>query len=235
MTSALKGINVENVKPEELGELVGQAMSQVGSEGLSWSSCASTWSGVGVIVASIVVGIFALIKSKSESAITKDYNSKIDNSNASFNNLIDRSNNWQTRIPADISSYNDQINYDYQQLYYYQQQYYYAQDQQQQQMYANYIRQYQDDIYQANNSIAQLNQLFQSYTADPSIALADAANFLGQRDSALADLTAQMNSALAAAPGNQRLGRNLGIGAGVGAAAGTFLLVRGIHEGACAR
>jgi hypothetical protein len=233
MDAALAGIDVEKVTGEELGEIVGQALSKVGSEGLSWGSCASTWTGVGVIVAAVVVGIFAIIKSKSTSAIQKDYLEQRNSESARFTDLIDRSANWETRIPADIIAQNNQLQQDYYQLEYYRQQAQFAQTQEEAQMYYRYMQDYQQSIYYRTQAIIELQSLWTRYLADPSLSAADVASYTAQMETRIAELLAQEAVAVAEAPANQRLGRNLGIGAGVGAAAGTYLLVRGIREGGC--
>ncbi len=70
---ALAGIDPEKVTAQELGEVVGQALRQIGSEGLAWSACATTWTGIGIAIAAVIVGIIALTKNKSDAKIQEEY------------------------------------------------------------------------------------------------------------------------------------------------------------------
>ena len=71
------------------------------------------------------------------------------------------------------------------------------------------------------------------YANNPSQVAVDAAAIAAQRDATVASLHVQENNAVAAAPSNQKLGQQLFIGAGIGAAIGAGLLIYGFKEGAC--
>ena len=232
INTSLRGIDPTSLRPEEMGEIVGRALSNVRAEGLYWSGCAQVWTGAAVIAAAVVTGIIAIIKSKSDTSIRKDWEKKIADQTTTYNGQIDGTRNWQTSIPNSIASYQNEIAYAQQQQQYYQQQYYNAQDQASQQQALNALRQLDQLINNDNAAIQTLIALFIKYTADPSSAEVDAVALQVARDAALADLASQESVALAKSPSNQAVGKKLGIGAGIGAAIGAGLLIHGIHDGA---
>jgi hypothetical protein len=104
------------------------------------------------------------------------------------------------------------------------------------------IQNLNSDISWRYQDISSLQAAIARYTADPSLAEADALALTAKRDRAIADLQAAMaadlakvqldgQNAVGEAPSNQALGKKLGIGAGIGAAIAAALIVHGIHDG----
>lgn len=233
MESALNGINPEQLKPEELAEIVGLALSQVRSEGLSWSSCTAQWTGVAVVVAAVVVGVFAIIKHKSESQFRKEWEKKIADERAPYDTEINRALNWQTQILKDKQTLTDSLNNTYEQYGYWYNQYYYSQDPQSQRNAAQQLQSlYQTMIYY-QTLLNNLDAQYARYQADPSLALTEANALIVERDQALADLAVRQDEAWAKLPHDNAIYRGIGIGAGLGAGVGAYLAYSGIRGGGC--
>jgi hypothetical protein len=131
ITTSLNGIDPSTLKPEEVGQIVGAAVSDVQTTGLYWNGCADVWTGAAIIAAAVVAGIFAIVKSKSVASIQSDYEAKIaqqktdtanqvtqtqqqysdniTNTTNSYNKQISDTNNWQTAFPTDIQNENSTI------------------------------------------------------------------------------------------------------------------------------
>lgn len=130
--TAMNGIDPSTLQPSELGQIVGQALSNVQTTGLYWDGCASIWTGAAVIAAAVVAGIIAIVKSKSASSIQSSYNAKIAaqqaanaqqiqqtqnqyaaniaSTKSSYQQQISDTNNWKTAFPANINTQNGNIN-----------------------------------------------------------------------------------------------------------------------------
>jgi hypothetical protein len=247
VNSSLRGIDESTLTPQETGEIVGQALTGVHTEGLYWSGCANVWTGAALITAAVVTGIFAIIKSKSTSSIQSDYQNKIANSNSNFNTQISNDQNWQTAYPQiiqtdknDVAQANTYINQDENELVNARVNYANANTTQQENEYQSQITSLEDnisvnqnDINADQNDISNAQNQIAIYTANPAQVQIDVTSLGAQRDQAQTDLSTQETAAVAAAPANQALGVKLGIGAGIGAAVGAGLLIYGIKEGAC--
>jgi hypothetical protein len=231
INSALRGIDPATLSQQEMADIVARALAGVRSEGLYWSGCAQFWTGAAVIAAAVVAGIFAIVKSKSEASVKKDWDTKISDTTGAYNASIDMTRNWQTGIPNAEAAYQQDMNNLQQSFNYYYQMYQQAQTQQEQQQYSQYLQQIQQQYQNDVNAVAALQALFDKYTADPTLAEPDAVALEQARDAALADLANQEAAALANVPGNQALAKKLGIGAGIGGAIGAALIVHGIHDG----
>jgi hypothetical protein len=131
LNTALKGIDPSTLKPDEIGQIVGQAVADVQTTGLYWDGCANIWTGAALIAAAVVAGVFAIVKSKSAASIQSDYaakiaqqqkdtaaslastqasyTSQISNTQASYDKQISDTNNWQTAFPKDIATANGAI------------------------------------------------------------------------------------------------------------------------------
>jgi hypothetical protein len=131
LNTALKGIDPSTLKPDEIGQIVGQAVADVQTTGLYWDGCASIWTGAALIAAAVVAGVFAIVKSKSAASIQADYaakiaqqqkdtaaslastqasyTSQISSTQASYGKQISDTNNWQTAFPKDIANANSSI------------------------------------------------------------------------------------------------------------------------------
>jgi hypothetical protein len=233
MDASLRGIDPSTLKPEELGELVGTAITQVRGEGLSWSSCASTVTGAAVVVAALVVGVIAMVKSKSEAKVRAEYAKKRTEKTDLYNNAAAATRNWQTTIPNDIQWYDNQIRQAYYDIQYYQDAYYRTDDPAQRDSYYRQIQSLQQRIQQYQYQINLLYTQWDRYAADPSLAEADAVAIEVERDQVLADLLVQEGDAVARVPRDRKQAVGLGIGAGLGAAVGGYLLVDGLRDGGC--
>ncbi len=236
MNSSLRGIDPATLSSSEMGEIVGQSLADIHTEGLYWSGCANVWTGAAIITAAIVAGSIAIVKSKSISAIQSDYNNRISNTISSDNQAIADTNNWKTAFPQRISDLNNQIRSDQSDISYLQSELNTAEqqgDSAQVTIYQNEISADYSEINSDENAISDYSSKMVEYAANPSQVAVDAAAIAAQRDSTVANLHVQENNAVAAAPSNQKLGQQLFIGAGIGAAIGTGLLIYGFKEGAC--
>jgi hypothetical protein len=239
--ASLAGIDAEQVSASELGEVVGHALRQLGSEGLSWSSCATTWTGVGLAVAAVIVGIFALVKNKSDAKIKQEYASSRSGTTSTAESRIQLREHWKTAIPEKLKDERARLarasaEADVYEDLYEQERIYGDGSTESQQRLTEYSNRRQSAQYSASDAartISQLESLFSRYTANPDLAFVDIAEIRAQLEVDLTRLTAEEAAALARAPSERRLAGQLGIGAGIGAAAGTYLIVRGAQAGAC--
>jgi hypothetical protein len=70
-------VSQSNLSEQELGNLIGSALTKVEAQGLQFLGCANLPVGIVVAVAAVVVGIVALAKSKSEDSIARKYDKDI--------------------------------------------------------------------------------------------------------------------------------------------------------------
>ncbi len=121
LNSSLRGIDPASLTSQEMGEIVGQSLADIHTEGLYWSGCANVWTGAALITAAIVAGAIGMVKSKSISAIQADYNAKIastqnqyssdiTNTKNAYNQEISDAQNWKTTYPQKVSSAKNDIN-----------------------------------------------------------------------------------------------------------------------------
>jgi hypothetical protein len=234
MDSALAGIDPEKVSASELGEVVGHALSRVGSEGLSWGSCATTWTGVGAIIATVVVGIIAIIKAKSDKSIKEDHERDRTYETAEGQRWIGRAENWETRLPSDIASSADSLADAADDVAYYSSRLSNLDPEDDEySRYENLLRDARSQVNRLQADIRRMNEMLQRYRANPEAAPAEALQLRAQLEATIARINAEELQALAEAPANRRLAGHLGIGAGIGAAAGTYLIIRGVRDGGC--
>lgn len=66
---SLHGIDPVTLTPKELGEIFTDALMSSHSQGLSWSSCATAWTGAAILAVSVVAGVIAIIKARSQTTI----------------------------------------------------------------------------------------------------------------------------------------------------------------------
>jgi hypothetical protein len=131
INTALRGIDPSTLKASEVGQIVGQAVSDVQTTGLYWNGCTDVWAGSALIAAAIVAGVFAIVKSKSAASIQSDYQARIakqqaataasvtqtqnqysaniTNTTDSYNKQISDTNSWQTAFPTDIGNEKNSI------------------------------------------------------------------------------------------------------------------------------
>ena len=233
MDSAMRGIDPATLNAQETGEIVGQALAEIHTEGLYWSGCVKVWTGAALIAAAVVTGIIAILKSKSQSSIRNDYQNKINDSNNSYNNDISNANNWKTAYPNIIQSDQNNINNDENAISSLSYDEANATTQAQADAYAADIRDDQADIANQQADINFYNSKLIQYATNPGQVAIDVQAYGQERDAAALDLQNQETAAIAAAPGNQALGEKLGIGAGIGAAIGAGMLVYGIEQNGC--
>ena len=77
INSSMRGIDPTTLTAQETGDIVGQALAGIHTEGLYWSGCATVWTGAAIIAAAVVTTVFAVVKSKSISSIQSSYQTKI--------------------------------------------------------------------------------------------------------------------------------------------------------------
>jgi hypothetical protein len=125
--ASLDGIDPAKLTSEQLGQVIGDALAGVHAEGLYWSGCAQVWTGAAIVAAAVVVGIVALVKSKSVSSIQADYTKKLADQKSAddntitgtkngYNTSISNTRNWQTAYPGLIQSDQNGISNDQNQI-----------------------------------------------------------------------------------------------------------------------
>lgn len=245
MDSSVRGINPETLTSSELGDIVGQSLVAVQTEGLYWSGCSKMYTGIAVVAAAVVAAVIAHGKSKSIDSIQNDYNNKINNTKNVMNGKISDINNWQEAYPRKITSYSndiknsqddiDDLEWDYKEA---ERSYYYATTDSDRKYYSDKMNSIQtsikneySDIDYDNDMISYYSSKMSVYNANPAQVAIDAQATAVARDNAVANLTAEQKQAVADAPANQKLGSQLKIGAGIGAAIGAGLIVKGYKEG----
>ena len=235
--SSMTGIDAQNITATEMSQVSAQLLSAQATEGLSWSGCAGIGIGVAILVAAIVVGIVAIVKSKSVAAVQKDYQQQMsDTSSAYASNKIDMQNQPQTSV-NEIQANNNDVQYNNSKI----------------NSLANDINNadpnsssYASDVSDWSNQIKQLNQNTENDIAqneyltanmnnwnDPNYKAAQLANLAVQFQNDESNLQSQESTAVQMVPGNQALAKSLGIGAGIGAAVGIYLLVDGLTDNGC--
>ena len=232
--TAMTGIDAKNITATEMSQVSAQLLSTQTSVGLSWSGCAGIGVGVAILVAAVVIGIVAIVKSESAAAVTSDYESqKNDTSSAYASNKVDMQNQPQTSV-NEISANNNDISSNSDRIW----------------TLSNYINNadpnsstYASDVQGWSNQIKQLNQNTENDIAqnqslnanmnnwnDPNYKAAQLANLEVQYNNDEANLQSQESTAIQMVPANQALAKGLGIGAGIGAAVGIYLLVDGLSN-----
>jgi DNA repair exonuclease SbcCD ATPase subunit len=228
---------------EEFGVFTGRLLETVDPQGLSWSGCAGLASGVVLLVASVVVGIVALTKTAGESRIKKKYQDKRSQRTAKYNSDIAAVHGRLEAIDQEINNLNGDI-----------EQYENQIDEAQSDINYNLgiIAGSNDPevIKAAGDRIKTLNDNIDSYQAYIDNAQSSIAGlnlekddfqnpqFVANRLNALeidytADLSAinsEEQSKIDLIPANKRLAKTLGIGAGIGAAIGTYLTIDGTRD-----
>jgi hypothetical protein len=245
INSSLRGIDPDTLTSSEVGDIVGQSLAAIHTEGLYWSGCSKMWTGAAVIVAAVIAGTIAVAKSKSVSQIQSEYNKKITDTTNTMNQQIADTNNWQQAYPDHINSLNADLHNNQSDLSYYESKYNDAAwryststTTSDQQFYSNQMDSYRRSMNTAQSNIdyditkiSYYSSKIAEYTVNPAQVSIDASAQATARDTAIANLNAQEQNAIEDAPANQKLGRQLGIGAGVGAAVGAGLLINGFKEG----
>jgi len=217
VSESLNGVDPSTLTAAETGDLVAHALSDLHKEGLYWSGCASVWTGAAVIAAAVIVGVIAIGKSKSVTAIQSDYEQQIAdtksqnaqdiaNTTSDYNSQINFTNTWQSSIPDAVSSdrtgiANEQndINDQQYKLGVAQQNFNDATTQVDKDYYTGQInddlkriRDDNDAINSDNNDIDHLLNTFALYSANPEQAVVDAQNLASSRDAAVLQLQQQL-------------------------------------------
>jgi hypothetical protein len=234
VSTSLRGIDPTTLTSEETGEIVGQALAQMHTEGLYWNGCVNVWTGAALIAAAVIVGVVAIVKGRSVAAVQKDYANKISNSNNSYNTSISNAQNWKTAYPQIISQDQAQIGQDQSDINFANYELQFGDlTSAQAQFYSEEITERNNDIYANESSISYYSTEMGIYANNPGQVSVDVANWNQERDSAQSTLENEEVAAVAAVPANQKLAVGLGIGAGVGAAIGAGLLSWGLVDKGC--
>ena len=230
--TAMAGVDARNITATEMSQVSAQLLTSQASVGLSWSGCAGIGVGVAILVAAVVVGIVAIVKSASVAQVTADYENQISNAKSSYyHGVIDIQNQPQTSVNeiagnngtiennnGNIRSLENQINNLDPNT-------------------ANYDGIIQSWTNEENNLIASNNQLVQdnnnlnanmSNWNDPNYKAAQLASYRVTATDYIASLQTDEVTAIQMVPADQVLAKSLGIGAGIGAAVGIYLLVDGL-------
>ena len=233
---ALKGVSSESfakMTEAEQASVIGEALKASNAHGVAWTGCAGLVSGVVLIVAAVVVGIIGATKMTGEKRIRSKYAEKRSSLQAQLEadiyNVQNRPTQIQTQISnltTDISNANNQISYWQGQL-----------DaalangnlEAAQAANAN-IQSYQADVTSYNNQIVSLNNELSLYS-NPNYAANQIAAFNTDYASDLAALNSEEANKIALVPENQRIGKGMLLGAGIGAAIGTYLTIDGAQTG----
>ncbi len=225
---------------EEFGMFAGRLLDTVDPQGLSWSGCAGLTTGIILLVASVVVGIVALTKTAGEERIKKRYQTKKADRQQQYNSdkayvanrpeAIDQEINRNNR---DIEQYENKIDEAQSDINYNLGIIAGSQDPEVIKAAGDRIKQLNDDIdyYQAKidnvqSKIAGLLLEKEDYQ-DPQF-VANRLNAIEiDYNSDMSAINAEEQKKIDLIPANKRLAKTLGIGAGIGAAIGTYLTIDG--------
>jgi hypothetical protein len=83
-------VSQSNLSEQELGNLIGSALTKVEAQGLQFLGCANLPVGILVAAAAVAVGIVALVKTEGEKSITRRYNNWIKNFTWRYGDKLDK-------------------------------------------------------------------------------------------------------------------------------------------------
>lgn len=243
LTAALKGVNPEQMNPQQLSEVLASTMQNSNVEGLAWSGCAGLSIGIILVVSAVVVGIVALTKTKGEARIRRTYSEKRSSRTDTYNRKVFEINNKAQTIQLDINKYQGYITSNNQKMATLNGQISGALQSNpncssdpvcsqnvinwnleiqkllaDNQTYTNKINTLNIELAQWQNPVYVQNQLTLAQTEY-------------QQDMQTYEMQEQSDIALI--PANKALAKKLGIGAGIGAAIGTYLIIDGALDGGC--
>ncbi len=236
MDSLLKGVDPATVSGEELGLIMGEAISGSSSEGLSWSSCTTRNIGIAVAIAGAVVALIALAKQKSDEQIRIEHDKKRYDVKKHFDDEVELRQDWQTVLPekitttrAQVKSYQNSVDYwwahrDYED----------TNDEGEvvETGYENY-EYYRGLLAGAQTRLTNFEALLARYQGNPELALVDIQALEADRLAQNTQIGSDEAQAILDAPGiRQRLGR-IAIGGGIGAGVGAALILLGNRQGGC--
>ena len=235
--SAMSGINAQNMTSAELTQAMAQSLSSQNVEGLSWSGCGGMATGIVLLVAAVVVGVVAIVKSQGSARITASYESqkttRTSQYNSDYANMQNEPQIIQSQMQTNtntISSNNVQIavltgeiatasssdpNYSANI-----------------QTWAGQIQSITVDNQNLANSNTSLNLQLAQWN-DPTYMQTQLDTLTYNYHSDETTITTEESSAISLVPANQALAKGLGIGAGIGAAIGLYLVIDGAHDGGC--
>jgi hypothetical protein len=237
LSSALKGVNPESLSQEQMSEILASTLQSSEVEGLAWSGCAGIGVGVILVVAAVVTGIVALTKTRGEMRIRRDFANRKQNRTSQYTDRVNEINNKPQFLQGEINRNQGYINSNNQKI--------------------SVLTGQVSGALQANpncaadpnciNTVNGWNQEIQRLMADNqtytnriaalNLELAQWQNptfVQGQLQLAKTEYDQDMSAlemdeanAIALVPANKALAGKLGIGAGVGAALGTYLIIDG--------
>lgn len=239
LTISLKGVNPETLTQEQMSEILASTLQSSEVEGLAWSGCAGLAVGAILVVAAVVTGIVALTKTKGEMRIRKDFANRRTNRTSAYTTRVNEINTKVQTIQGDINRYQGYITSNSQQISVLTGQVNGA-------LLANPNCSSDPNCANAvngwNQQIQQLLKDNQTYTNRINALNLELAQWQnptyvqGQLQLAKTEYDQDMNAlaieegnAIALVPANKALAGKLGIGAGVGAALGTYLIIDGSH------
>jgi hypothetical protein len=237
LNSSLRGINPETLTQEQMSEILASTLQSSEVEGLAWSGCAGIGIGAILVVSAVVVGIVALTKTKGETRIRRDFANRKQSRTARYTDRVNEINNKPQFLQGEINRNQGYINQNNQRISVLTGQVSGA-------LQANpncaadpnciekvnawnqEIQKLMSDNQTYTNRIAALN-LELAQWQNPTFVQGQLQLAKTEYDQDMQAIETDEANAIALVPANKALAGKLGIGAGIGAALGTYLIIDG--------
>lgn len=214
---------------QEFGMIASEALKGIDSRGLAWSGCAGLTSGVILAIGAVVVGIVALVKTSGEERVRNRYANDRASSQKTYDTAVIFHTNRSLNIEREFGTLDAKMRQNDVDMAYYQGLMVNENDQDVRVSYSNKINALKDANIKLQGQRAALKVEQDNYQSPGYVQMKIAQAKLNF-DTDTRESYAAEERAVERIPADQALAKKLGIGAGVGAALGTYFIIDGSRD-----